>query len=138
MSNTEITSVFIKDVADATSVNFAQKLVENFKGRRMYIPRKAPHDKHYLRKHLSDEELKALIDNFGGETLDIPMSLTNDGPLRKARILELRAKKYSVQDIASQTNCCWRWVQKVLQQERERCECEKNQGNLFNFNNERK
>lgn len=123
--------VFIKEVASVTSIIFAQKLVENFCGRKVYVPRKMPHEKHYLRQALSPEEMKILIENFGGETLVIPMSLTNEAPLRKKRILELKAKRYNVQDIASQANCCWRWVQKVLKKDRERREIEKNQGNLF-------
>lgn len=131
MVKAETTSVFIKEVAEVTSVNFAQKLVDSFKGRRVYIPRKMPHERHMLRRVLNPEELKILIDNFGGETLEIPMSLTNEAPLRKARILELKAKRYSVQDIASQTNCCWRWVQKVVQKDKERRQQEQNQGNLF-------
>ena len=130
----ETTSVFIKEVADVTTVNFAQKLVDHFRGRRLYIPRNTPHDKHYLRKYLNDEELEVLVENFGGQTLDIPMSLTNEAPLRKARILELKAKNYCVQDIASQTKCCWRWVQKVVKNERERRKRTENQGNLFNLN----
>lgn len=138
MQKAENTSIFIQEVVDVTSVNFAQKLVENFRGQRFYVPRKTPYDKHRLHKVFAKEELELLINNFGGETIDIPMSLTNEAPLRKARILELKAKKYSVQDIAAETNCCWRWVQKVLQNERERMENERNQGNLFNYNRERK
>lgn len=131
MVKAETTSVFIKEVAEVTSVNFAQKLVDSFKGRRVYIPLKMPHERHLLCRVLNPEELKTLIDNFGGETLEIPMSLTKEAPQRKARILELKAKRYSVQDIASQTNCCWRWVQKVVQKDKERRQQEQDQGNLF-------
>lgn len=132
MAKAETTSIFINEVADLTSVTFAQKLVDKFCGRRVYIPLKVPHEKHYLCRALNFEELEILVDNFGGQTLEIPMSLTNEAPIRKARILELRAKKYSIQDIASQTNCCWRWVHKVVQKEQQRHENEKNQMNLFN------
>lgn len=133
MQKTDNTSVFIKEVVEVTSVNFAQKLVENFRGQRFYVPLKMPHDKHRLYRVFNREELELLVKNFGGETLDIPMSLTKEAPYRKARILELKAKNHGIQDIAFQVNCCFRWVQKTLKKERERLESEKNQGNLFSY-----
>ena len=40
--------IFIQEVADVTSNRFAIKLVELFRGQRIYIPSKMPHPKHKL------------------------------------------------------------------------------------------
>lgn len=131
MQNQKINNLFIQEVVELTSINFAQKLVDRFRGQRLYIPWKAPHNKHELSQVFNKEEMEVLIENFAGNTLEIPMSLTKEAPIRKAKILELKSKNYRIRDIAKLTGCSWRWVQKVLSREKERQELAKKQGNLF-------
>lgn len=122
---------FIDEVVELTSVNFAQKLIDRFKGQRIYVPVKAPHEKHLLTKAFDVEELSVLIDNFGGSYIEIPMHLINTASMRKAKILELRSKSYPVMLIAKETGCTWRWVLKVIKNNKEQIERDKNQGRLF-------
>lgn len=123
--------VFLKEVVDVTSIGFAQKLVDKFRGGRIYIPCKIPHEKHELRQAFSTEELEVLIENFGGNQIDVPRYLTNRAAERRRKILELRAKNLRICDIYKPADCTYRWVQKTLKKERERQETEKNQMNLF-------
>ncbi|MFV0626138.1 MAG: hypothetical protein ACK5N8_02155 [Alphaproteobacteria bacterium] len=129
--NSEIKRYFIDEVSDLTSVNFAQKLVDNFKGQRIYIPTKTPHEKHFLSKVFNEQEIDVLIENFGGNHIDVPMRLVNEAPFRKAKILELKSKNYGVQEIAGEVNCTWRWVQKILSNHKKKQEINKDQGSLF-------
>lgn len=91
--------IFLKEVVDVTSIAFAQKLVEKFRGGRIYIPNKMPHEKHELRQAFSTEELEVLIENFGGNQIDVPRDLTNRAAERRRKILELRSKNMRICDI---------------------------------------
>ena len=124
-------TIFINELVKATSVSFVQKLVDKFGGQRIYVPVKMPHTKHPLSKALSKEELNLLIENFKNEYIDIPMSLTKEAPLRRRKILELKNKKWDNMSIATSTGCCWRWVYKVLANEKKRIVANENQSDLF-------
>lgn len=124
--------IFLKEVVDVTSIAFAQKLVEKFRGGRIYIPNKMPHEKHELRQAFSTEELEVLVENFGGNQIDVPRDLTNRAAERRRKILELRSKNMRICDIYKSADCTYRWVQATLKKERERQKAEENQLNLFN------
>ena len=80
--------IFLKEVVDVTSIAFAQKLVEKFRGGRIYIPNKMPHEKHELRQAFSTEELEVLVENFGGNQIDVPRDLTNRAAERSLKTCE--------------------------------------------------
>ena len=126
----DINTVFIQELIDVTSNLFAIKLVEKFRGQRLYIPSKMPHPKHKLCQALTKEELEVLIENFKGNQIDIPMSATNDAAERRRLILELRKKHYTISEIVTRAQCTYRWVQMVLHQEREK-QSDEEQGSLF-------
>ncbi len=132
MLNESLKVIFMKEVVDVTSIAFAQKLVEKFRGGRIYVPCKMPHEKHELRQAFSPEELEVLIDNFGGNQIDVPLSLTNRAAERRRIILDMRSKNMRICDIHKSANCTYRWVQATLKKERERQKAEENQLNLFN------
>lgn len=136
MLNENLRVIFLKEVVDVTSIAFAQKLVEKFRGGRIYIPNKMPHEKHELRQAFSCEELEVLIENFGGNQIEVPRNLINRAAERRRRILEFRSRNMRICDIYKSTDCSYRWVQEVLRRERERKKAEENQLNLFE--NERK
>lgn len=132
MLNESLRVVFLKEVVDVTSIGFAQKLVDKFRGGRIYIPNKIPHENHELRQAFSLEELEVLIENFGGNQIDVPRYLTNQAAERRRKILELRSKNMRICDIYIPADCTYRRVQQILKEERQKQKAHENQLNLFN------
>lgn len=89
----------------------ADKLIEQFGGRRLYIPR-APVRGNPIPRSIGMRAAKAMGRQFGCERIFIPA--TCDRARRRARIFAMRANNISVSRIARELRCTERYVYKVL------------------------
>jgi len=89
----------------------ADKLIEHFGGRRLYIPR-TPSRRNQLRRSIGARLALAMAREFGSERIMIPA--TCDRARRRARIFAMRANGISVSRIARELRCTERYVYKVL------------------------
>jgi hypothetical protein len=89
----------------------ADKLIENFGGRRLYIPLKpAPRDQ--IPRSIGMRAALAMAREFGSERILVPA--TPDQARRRSRILKMRANQISISHIARELRCTERYVYKVL------------------------
>jgi Mor family transcriptional regulator len=89
----------------------ADKLIEHFGGRRLYIPRTASR-RNQIRRSIGARLAAAMAREFGSERILIPA--TCDRARRRARIFAMRANGISVSRIARELHCTERYVYKVL------------------------
>ena len=89
----------------------ADKLIEHFGGRRLYIPLKpAPRDQ--IPRSIGMRAALAMARVFGSERILVPA--TCNQARRRARILRMRANQISISHIARELRCTERHVYKVL------------------------
>jgi Mor family transcriptional regulator len=89
----------------------ADKLIEDFGGRRLYIPlMPSPGDR--ITASIGLCAALAMAREFGGDRLPIPLS--RDSARRRARIVALRAEGSTISQIAHELHCTERYVYKVL------------------------
>jgi hypothetical protein len=89
----------------------ADKLIADFGGRRLYIPR-APGPGDRVTSSIGLIAALAMAQVFGGDRLLIPRRI--DNARRRARIVSMRANNVSISRIALQLRCTERYVYKVL------------------------
>jgi Mor family transcriptional regulator len=89
----------------------ADKLIEDFGGRRLYIP-VAPAPGDLVTRSIGLPAAMAMARVFGGDRLLIPA--TSDHAGRRVRIVAMRAEHVSISRIAHEFRCTERYVYKVL------------------------
>jgi hypothetical protein len=94
----------------------ADKLIEHFGGRRLYIPLKpAPRDQ--IPRSIGMRAAMVMARAFGSERILVPA--TCNQARRRARIFKMRANQISISHIARELRCTERYVYKVLATYRE-------------------
>ena len=103
----------LQEFADASEFAAVEKLVENWGGTGIYIPKRL-HDKHRLVRVLGWDAAQILCDLYAGEEIDIPLRSTL--PLtKKALIVNLATNKnLSNREIAVKVGTTERHVRRVL------------------------
>jgi Homeodomain-like domain len=104
-----------KQIARSIGDDATDKLIEDFGGRRLYVPR-APGPGDQLTASIGLAAALGLARTFGGDRLMIPLSGSNER--RRIRILAMRSDNISVSRIARSLRCTERYVYKVLALER--------------------
>lgn len=89
----------------------ADKLIADFGGRRLYIPR-TPEPGYQITRSIGLVAALAMAHAFGGDRLLIPV--TSDHARRRVRIVAMRARNLSISRIAHELRCTERYVYKVL------------------------
>ena len=89
----------------------ADKLIADFGGRRLYIPR-APGPGDLITRSIGLTAALAMARVFGGDRLLIPVTSTL--ARRRVRIVAMRADHVSISRIAHELRCTERYVYKVL------------------------
>jgi hypothetical protein len=89
----------------------ADKLIADFGGRRLYIPR-VPTPGGTITRSIGLLAALAMARAFGGDRLLIPV--TSDHTRRRVRIVAMRAEHVSISRIAQELRCTERYVYKVL------------------------
>lgn len=92
------------DLVDLIGEDLAFSVVENFGGRRLYIPNKSAKR---IPDILNEDALRALTDRFGGEYLKVPVA-------RVWRVTAYRARGMSYDAIAHATHCSISTVHRIL------------------------
>jgi Homeodomain-like domain len=106
----------LSEIAALVGIEAAQRLVDNFAGRRVYVAR-APAPGDHLARAVGMSAALRLAAVFGGERIPIPAD--PDRAQRRERILMLRRRRLSVSTIARALHVTERYVYKVLADARE-------------------
>ncbi len=89
----------------------ADKLVEDFGGRRLYVPA-APAPSDQIARSIGLLGAFAMARVFGGERILVPSTSSHNR--RRVRIIAMRANHVSISRIAHELRCTERYVYKVL------------------------
>lgn len=100
-----------EQIEQAAGYDAADKLIADFGGRRVYIPR-TPVLGDLLTRSIGLEAALAMAREFGGDRLLIPT--ISDRDRRRVRIVAMRADGISISRIAHELRCTERYVYKVL------------------------
>ena len=98
-------------IGDSIGGDAADKLIADFGGRRLYIPR-APERGDLITRSIGLLAALTMARVFGGDRILIPATTTH--ARRRARIVTLRAEHVSISRIARELRCTERYVYKVL------------------------
>jgi Homeodomain-like domain-containing protein len=98
-------------IGDSIGGDAADKLIADFGGRRLYIPR-APERGDLITRSIGLLAALTMARVFGGDRILIPATTTH--ARRRARIVTLRAEHVSISHIARELRCTERYVYKVL------------------------
>ena len=95
----------------------ASKIVKRYKGQNLYIAKNI--EKSVLHLHLTTSEVIKVIEAFGGDTLNIPKTITppKTTTAQIIRLAEQNIKntgRVQINAIAKETNTTNRWVRMVL------------------------
>jgi len=98
-------------IGDSIGGDAADKLIADFGGRRLYIPR-APARGDLITRSIGLLAALTMARVFGGDRILIPATCSH--ARRRARIVTLRAEHVSISRIARELRCTERYVYKVL------------------------
>lgn len=112
----EVHGKTIEEVAEQVSFAVAKRLVDVFPGTRKYVPHKID-EKHEL-AIIGIHYARALVREFAGSRLDIPMSMMSPKQ-RQILILKLTKENMRVADIALRAGCTETRVYQVRREAKE-------------------
>ena len=98
----------MQELLSAIGQEATVKLVSNFGGLRLYVPQ-TPRPADAIARCVGFSNALKLARVWGGDRMDVPRPA-----LRRARILDLRARGMSVEAIARELQCTTRRVYQVL------------------------
>ena len=98
----------MQELLSAIGQEATVKLVSNFGGLRLYVPQ-SPRPADAIARCVGFSNALKLARVWGGDRMDVPRPA-----LRRARILDLRARGMSVEAIARELQCTTRCVYQVL------------------------
>jgi hypothetical protein len=102
----------LANIAEAIGGDAAEKLVQDFAGRRLYIPQ-TPGPDDAISRSIGLPAARKLAQIYGGDRMDVP-----NPAQRRNSIVALRATGLSVEAIARQLHCTTRRVYQVLAEAR--------------------
>jgi hypothetical protein len=102
-------NTWLEDVAQVIGYSATARLAGWFGGSNLYIPKEASED-HTLAKLLGVPVLRRLVDEYGGETIPIPIDVVRDDARRDRVILAMFTKGVSIRDVAIWSNLSTRQV----------------------------
>jgi Mor family transcriptional regulator len=106
----------LDSIAEAIGTSAAAKVVAEFGGRRLYVPRRA-HPEDALARLIGARAAAELARVFGGDRIMIPADF--ERAHRRERIVEARRRGLTISSIAREIRCTERYVYKVLAQARQ-------------------
>ncbi|MCF8483316.1 MAG: helix-turn-helix domain-containing protein [Rhodospirillum sp.] len=103
----------LSGVAEAVGLEIAAALVAKRPGEIVYVPHEIAPD-HPLALDLGLDQARRLAKHYGGDRIDVPMSLTDETLARRRMVLELRAAGWTTVEIARRARCTQRRVWQIL------------------------
>jgi hypothetical protein len=105
--------LLILKIADITSMDIAFRILDKYKGTRIFIP-KHPNDKSKLTSLIELNNLKLLSQHFGGKTLTVPKANSYYLKIRNTDIIRRYSNGESSASLAQNHNLTERQVYTIL------------------------